>query len=84
LIHQVKPEYPPEAKAKGIQGRVVLDVQVQGDGRVGTVKVVSGDPVLSEAAVTAVKQWVYQPLAAKGKPVERQTRITIRFTQPAS
>jgi TonB family protein len=84
LIHQVKPEYPPEARAKGIQGPVVLDVQVQGDGRVGTVKVVSGDPVLSEAAVRAVKQWVYQPFSVDRKPVERQTRVTIRFTQPAS
>ncbi|HET9308196.1 MAG TPA: TonB family protein [Candidatus Sulfotelmatobacter sp.] len=84
LIHQVEPEYPPEARAKGIQGPVVLDVQVQGDGRVGTVNVVSGDPMLSEAAVKAVKQWVYQPFSVDGKPVERQTRITIRFTQPSS
>src|ERR1051326_539887 len=67
LIHQVKPEYPPEARAKGIQGPVVLDVQVQGDGRVGPVKVVSADPVLSEAAVRAVKQWVYQPFSVDRK-----------------
>lgn len=84
IIHQVEPEYPPEARAKGIQGPVVLDVQVQGDGRVGSVNVVSGDPTLSEAAVKAVKQWVYQPFSVDGKPVERQTRITIRFTQPSS
>jgi TonB family protein len=84
LIHQVEPEYPLEARAKGIQGPVVLDVQVQGDGRVGTVNVVSGDPMLSEAAIKAVKQWVYQPFSVDGKPVERQTRITIRFTQPSS
>ena len=84
LIRQVEPEYPPEARAKGIQGPVVLDVQVQGDGRVSTVNVVSGDPMLSEAAVKAVKQWVYQPFSVDGKPVERQTRITIRFSQPSS
>jgi len=84
LIHQVEPEYPPEARAKGIQGPVVLDVQVEGDGRVGSVNVVSGDPALSEAAVRAVKQWVYQPFSVNGKPVERQTRVTIRFTQSSS
>ena len=84
LVHQVEPEYPPEARAKGIEGPVVLDVQVQGDGRVSTVNVVSGDPILSEAAVKAVKQWVYQPFSVDGKAVERQTRITIRFTQPSS
>ena len=84
LIHQVEPEYPPEARAKGIQGPVVLDVQVEGDGRVGSVNVVSGDPMLSKAAVKAVKQWVYQPFSVDGKAVERQTRITIRFTRPSS
>jgi TonB family protein len=84
LIHQVEPEYPPEARAKRIQGPVVLDVQVQGDGRVGTVNVISGNPMLAEAAVTAVKQWIYQPFSVHGKPAERQTRITVRFTLPAS
>jgi len=84
LVHRIEPQYPLEAREKGIQGPVILDVQIQRDGRVGTVNVVSGDPMLSEAAVMAVKQWVYQPFAMNGKPVERQTRITIRFVLPSS
>lgn len=84
IIHEVAPEYPPKAKAEGIQGPVVLEVQVAGDGRVSGVQVVSGDPVLAGAAVSAVKQWVYAPLSVDGKAVERQSRITLRFTLPQS
>ncbi|HLZ43921.1 MAG TPA: TonB family protein [Candidatus Sulfotelmatobacter sp.] len=84
IIHQVAPEYPPKAKAQGIQGPVVLDVQVGGDGRVSGVQVISGDPVLADAAVSAVKQWIYTPFSVDGKPVERQSRITLRFTLPRS
>ena len=82
LIHRIYPQYPPEARDKGIQGSVVLDALIQGDGRVGDVTVVSGDPMLSEAAVRAVKQWIFQPLTSNAKPAERQTRITVRFTLP--
>ena len=84
IVHQVEPEYPAQAKAEGIQGPVVLDVRIGSDGRVESVEVASGSPLLAEAAVSAIKQWVYAPLWVNGKPVERQTRITIRFTLPSS
>jgi len=84
LIHRVEPQYPLEAKAKRIQGSVVLDVQVQGEGAVGNIDVIQGDPLLSEAAVQAVRQWKYQPYFVDGRPVESQTRITIKFTLPAN
>jgi len=83
LIHRVDPQYPEEARTKHIQGSVVLDVQVQGEGIVGNIDVVQGDPLLTEAAVQAVKQWRYQPYFVNGRPVESQTRITIKFTLPA-
>jgi len=82
LIHRVEPEYPLEAREKHIQGSVVLDVQVQGEGTVGNIDVVQGDPLLSEAAIQAVRQWKYQPYLVDGRPVESQTRITINFTLP--
>ena len=84
LIHRVEPEYPEAARARHLQGPVVLDVQILGDGRVGTVATVSGDPVLAEAAVTAVKQWRYRPFFRDGQQVGSQTRITIKFTLPSS
>ena len=82
LIHRVEPEYPQEATAQNLEGSVVLEIQVRGDGTVGDIKVVSGDPVLAKAAVDAVKLWKYQPYVVGGHAVESQTRITIRFKLP--
>jgi TonB family protein len=79
LIHRVEPQYPAEAKARHIQGPVVLDIQVLGDGAVGNVAVVSGDPLLTQSAIDAVKQWRYQPESANGQAVESQARVTVKF-----
>lgn len=82
LIHRVEPEYPTAAREKNIEGPVILDVQIGGDGKVESVNVVSGDPILAEAALKAVRQWRYQPSFVNGHPVESQTRITIKFILP--
>jgi TonB family protein len=84
LIHRVEPEYPEEAKTRNIQGAVVLNIQVLGDGSVGKIDVLQGDATLAEAAVRAVRQWKYQPYLVDGRPVESQTRITFNFALPAS
>ncbi|HWJ46877.1 MAG TPA: TonB family protein [Candidatus Udaeobacter sp.] len=84
LIHRVEPQYPAEAKARHVQGPVVLDVQVLGDGAVGTVAVVSGDPLLTQSAIDAVKQWRYQPESSNGQAIESQARVTVKFTLPHS
>jgi protein TonB len=84
LIHRVDPEYPAEAKARHVQGPVVLDIQVLGDGEVGTIAIVSGDPLLAQSAIDAVKQWRYQPESPDERGVLRQTRVTVRFTLPQS
>jgi len=84
LIHRVEPQYPAEATARHIQGLVTLEVQIGGDGVVRNITVVDGDPVLAEAALQAVRQWRYRPYSVDGRPVEMQTRITIRFTLPPS
>ena len=84
LIHRVEPEYPDEARTQHIQGLVTLDVQIGGEGAVHNIAVVDGNAMLAEAAVQAVRQWRYQPYSVDGKPVEMQTRVTIRFTLPPS
>jgi protein TonB len=84
LIHRVEPQYPAEAKARHIQGPVVLDIQVMGDGAVGKVAVVSGDPLLTQSAIDAVKQWRYQPELENGREIESQARVTVKFTLPES
>jgi TonB family protein len=84
LIHRVEPQYPAEAKARHVQGPVVLDIQVMGDGAVGKVAVVSGDPLLTQSAIDAVKQWRYQPETQNGQEIESQARVTVKFTLPES
>lgn len=84
LIRRVEPEYPAEAKARHIQGSVVLDVHVLGNGEVGTIAVVSGDPLLTQSAIDAVRKWRYQPESADGQEIESQTRVTINYTLPRS
>jgi protein TonB len=74
--------YPPAARAQQIQGAVTLDVQIGEEGAVHNIEVVEGNPLLADAAVQAVRQWRYRPYSVDGRPVEMQTRVTIRFTLP--
>jgi TonB family protein len=83
IIHQVAPIYPPEAIAQRVEGPVVLDVKVRADGTVRDVLVVSGEPLLTEAAVEAVRQWRFRPNPGNVGAMENQTRITVRFSLPA-
>jgi TonB family protein len=84
LIDRVEPLYPTEARAQKIQGQVTLEVQIGSEGAVHNIEVVEGNPMLAAAAVQAVRQWRYRPFAVDGRPAEMQTRVTIRFTLPAS
>jgi protein TonB len=80
LIHDVTPQYPPEAGQKRIEGTVVLMAVIGKDGTVRDVRVESGLPLLAQAAIDAVKQWRYRPYLLNGEPVEIDSRITINFT----
>jgi TonB family protein len=83
-IHRVDPIYPETARTQHLEGPVVLNAHVLGDGTVGEIEIVAGDPLLAEAATEAVKQWKYQPYYVNGQPLERQERITVKFTLPSS
>lgn len=80
LIHEVEPEYPRDAGRERIEGTVVLLAVIGPDGIVQDVQVVSGLPVLAQAAIQAVKQWRYKPYLLNGAAVEIDSRITINFT----
>ena len=84
LIHDVAPQYPPEAGRARIEGTVVLMAVIGKDGSVKDVRVESGLPILAQAAIDAVKQWRYKPYMIDGEPVEVDSRITINFTLSAS
>jgi TonB family protein len=79
LIHGVAPLYPPLARAARIQGMVVLRAVIGKDGSVQSVKVMSGHPMLEQAAVDAVMQWSYHPYLQNGEAVEMETEIAVKF-----
>jgi periplasmic protein TonB len=84
LIHDVAPQYPPEAGRARIEGTVVLLAVIGTDGSVKDLRLESGLPMLAQAAIDAVKQWHYKPYMIDGEPVEVDSRITINFTLSAS
>ena len=79
LQSQVKPVYPPLAKQARIQGVVVLEAEISKEGTIDNLKVISGHPLLIQAAIDAVKQWRYKPTQLNGEPVPVVTTITVNF-----
>lgn len=80
LTHQVLPAYPPLAKNARIQGSVRFSAVIAPDGTVTDLKLLSGQPLLVDAATNAVKQWVYRPTFLDGHPVEVLTEIEVKFS----
>jgi len=80
LIKQVRPVYPAEAKASRIQGTVELRAIIGRDGSIQELTVVKGHPLLADAALDAVKQWVYDQTFLNGEPIEVETTIDVNFT----
>jgi TonB family protein len=81
LLQMVNPAYPPDCKAEGVEGAVLLDAAIATDGFVKSLARVNElvDPRLVQAAIDAVKQWRYQPTLLNGQPVEVLTTIEINF-----
>jgi protein TonB len=82
LVKKVQPTYPRNALSMHVEGAVQLMATISKAGEITTVKVVSGEPMLTRAAADAVKQWKYKPYLLNGEPVEIQTQITINFKLP--
>ena len=80
LVSQTRPIYPVLARQVHEQGDVLLHAIIDKDGRVAQLEVVSGHPLLVQAALDAVKQWLYRPTLLNGEPVEVDTTITVTFT----
>jgi len=80
LIRRREPVYPPLARQARIQGVVKLEAVIGPDGRVEKVEAISGPPLLRQAAIDAVRQWVYEPSRLNGQPVRVTTQIEINFT----
>jgi TonB family protein len=79
LISHVPPVYPPLAKQARLQGDVVLEAVISREGDVTNLRVVSGHPLLVDAALTAARQWKYRPTLLNGQPVEVVSEVTVPF-----
>jgi protein TonB len=82
-IVDAPPIYPPDAQAAGVQGVVILELMIGPDGRVEGTRVLKSVPPLDDAAVAAVKQWVFTPTLLNGVPTWILYNVTVTFqTRP--
>ncbi len=79
LISSVSPTYPLLAKNQHISGDVLIDALIDANGRVTTMKVISGPTLLHQSAMAALRLWKYQPASLDGKPVPMHLTVTLQF-----
>jgi protein TonB len=79
LISRIEPHYPSLAKQTRTEGTVRLHAIIGRDGRIASLEVISGHPLLVQAALDAVRRWSYRPTMLNGQPVDVETSITIVF-----
>jgi protein TonB len=80
LIRRVQPEYPALAVHARVQGTVVLRAVIDREGIIQNLQVISGPPLLVQAAINAVRQWRYRPYYLNDQPVEVETQVTVNFS----
>ena len=79
ILSKVQPDYPEEALAASVTGTVKLEAVIAVDGSVRDVKLISGHPMLTAAAIEAISQWRYRPTKLNGQEVEVITLIDVNF-----
>lgn len=79
MISSVQPVYPSLAKSQHVSGDVRLDALIDANGRVTTMKIVSGPTLLQQAAMDSLRQWRYQPATLDGKAVPMHLTVTLQF-----
>lgn len=80
LLKEVKPDYSEEARRRGIEGDVVMEIVVRHDGSVGDVKVLQGlGHGLDQRAVAAVRRWRFSPARRRGAPVDVLVEVAMEF-----
>ena len=79
-IKDVRPIYPAAAQDAGIEGVVIIEVQIAEDGTIATAHTVRSIPLLDEAALDAVRQWIFTPTLLNGAPISVAMMVTVNFT----
>ena len=84
MVKEVPPEYTPDGRVAGIEGRVLLSADVLADGTVGEVQVIR--PLdrnhygLDSEAIKAMKQWLFKPAMKNGEPVSMVIYVDMGFS----
>lgn len=80
LLREVKPTYTEDARRRGIEGDVILEIVVRRDGGVGNVRVIRGlGAGLDQRAIDAVRQWRFSPARRQGTPVDVMVEVAVEF-----
>jgi protein TonB len=81
LDYGPKPDYPAAARMRGLQGRVLLHIDIAADGTPANVSVVtsSGHVILDRAAMATVRTWRFHPATREGVPVESARDLPVEF-----
>jgi protein TonB len=79
-MRHVPPVYPAIAQQARVEGVVIIEAVIGTDGRVQQARVLRSKPLLDEAALTAVRQWVFTPTLLNGVPVPLIMTVTVNFT----
>jgi TonB family protein len=79
LIFRVEPKYPEVARQARVEGTVILEVTTDANGYVSSATILRSIPLLDQAAVESVRQWIYEPLVIEGKPRKCLLTTTVRF-----
>jgi periplasmic protein TonB len=80
LLQKTVPVYPLIAKAARVEGTVILQATISATGTIENLRVVSGHPMLQQAAMDTVRNWRYRPYLLNGQPVEVETTVNVIFT----
>lgn len=79
IIRKLQPDYPAIARSARVEGQVLLKAIISRTGEIQNLTLISGHPLLVQAAIQAVSQWRYRPFLLNGEPVEVETTITVNF-----
>ena len=80
-LHTPKPEYPPAARRRGLEGTVLIRVLVNPDGIPGETRLVgpSGTDALDQAALAAVLRWRFTPAREGNLAIAHWVDVPITF-----
>lgn len=80
ILERTPPQYPAQARARLIQGEVLLHAIIDKEGKISEAQVLSGDDLLAQPALEAVRRWRYKPMLVDGVAREVDTTITVTFS----